>query len=72
MIRKDYVFHDPTRTERIRLVKDLKSRFDLSDNQCTYLAVTAYGFMRDLMDELQSIDTLFCTLKSILEGMEIK
>lgn len=72
MIRKDYSFHDPTRTERIRLVKDLKARFDLSDNQCTYLAVTAYAFMRDLMDELQSIDTLFCTLKSILEGMEVK
>ena len=54
------------------MVKELKARFDLSDNQCTYLAVTAYGFTRDILDELQSIDTLFCTLKNILEGMEIK
>lgn len=62
---------DPSRLDRLCLAKKLEVKFDFTTMQSRYLAVNAYGFCCDIIDQIEHIDISISYLKNVLEDLKI-
>lgn len=60
-----------SRLERLRLAKKLEVKFDFTPIQFRYLAVNAYGYCCDIIDQIEHIYISMSYLKNVLEDLKI-
>ena len=60
---------EPSRQDRLKLSEELQRRFQFSRGQAGYLAYNAYGYCRDLLDEIHTIENSMSILQTVLKGI---
>lgn len=63
---------EPSRQDRLKLADELQSRFAFSKTQAAYLAFNSYGYCRDVLDELHTIENSMEILHTVLKGMGLQ
>lgn len=63
---------EPSRQDRVKLADELQRRFSFSRAQATYLALNSYGYCRDVLDELHTIENSMEILQTVLKGIGLQ